>query len=98
MVHIAVYDAVVAIEGGYQPFAVVISAPAGSDVRAAVATATWLTARGRVAASETTLLDVAYTTYLMAIPNGLAKSDGIHVGEQAAAAVLALRANDGMNN
>ena len=45
MVQIAVYDAVVAIEGGYQPFAFAIPAPAGSDVRAAVATAGYATAR-----------------------------------------------------
>ena len=31
MVHIAVYDAVVAIEGGYEPFVAGISAPAGSE-------------------------------------------------------------------
>ena len=47
MVHIAVYDAVVAIEGGFEPFAAGISAPAGSDVRAAAATAAYLTARAR---------------------------------------------------
>lgn len=98
MVHIAVYDAVVAIEGGYQPFAAAISAPAGSDVRAAVATAAYLTARSRVALSQIPLLDTAYTTYMSTIPDSPAKSDGIHVGEQAAAAVVALRASDGMSN
>jgi hypothetical protein len=98
MVHIAVYDAVVSIEGGYQPFAAAISAPAGSDVRAAVATAAYLTARARVAPSQAAVLDTAYANYVGAIPDGPAKTDGIHVGEQAAAAVLALRANDGMSN
>src|SRR5215211_3721857 len=45
MVQIAVYDSVVTIQGGYQPFAAAITAPAGADVRAAVATAAYLTAR-----------------------------------------------------
>ena len=98
MVHIAVYDAVVAIEGGYEPFAAGISAPAGSDVRAAAATAAYLTARARVAAPQIPVLDAAFNTYMTAIPDGQAKSDGIHVGQQAAAALLALRANDGMSN
>jgi hypothetical protein len=98
MVHIAVYDAVVAIEGGYEPFAAGISAPAGSDVRAAAATAAYLTARARVAAAQIPVLDAAYNTYMTAIPDGQAKSDGIHVGQQAAADLLALRANDGMSN
>src|SRR5262245_60930956 len=52
MVQIAVYDAVVAIEDGYRPFASAIPAPRGADVRAAVATAAYLTARARVAASQ----------------------------------------------
>ena len=34
MVQIAVYDAVVAIQGGYRPFAATISAPPDADVRA----------------------------------------------------------------
>ena len=98
MVHLAVYDAVVAIEGGYQPFAVAISAPPGADVRAAVATAAYLTARARVDASQVPSLDSTYQTYMTNIPNGLAKSDGVNVGTAAAAAVLALRSNDGMAN
>jgi len=98
MVQLAVYDSVVAIEGGYRPFAAAISAPQGADVRAAVATAAYLTARARVAASQIPALDNAYQTYMANIPNGLAKSDGVNVGAAAAAAVLALRANDGMAN
>ena len=39
MIHLAMYDAAMAVEGGYQPYASSITAPAGTDVRAAVATA-----------------------------------------------------------
>lgn len=98
MVQLAVYDAVVAIEGGYQPFAASISAPTGADVRAAVATAAYFTARARVAAAQVPSLDNAYQTYMANIPAGPAKNDGVEVGRQAAAVVLALRANDGMAN
>lgn len=98
MVQIAVYDSVVAIEGGYQPFAAAITGPPGANVRAAVATAAYLTARARVAPSQLAGLDTAYQTYMASIPAGPARDDGAGVGAAAANAVLALRANDGMAN
>lgn len=98
MVLLAVYDAVVAIEGGYQPYAAAITADPGADVRAAVATAAYLTARARVAVSQHTYLDTQYASYLAGIPNGQAKSDGVEVGEAAATAMLTSRANDGFGN
>ena len=93
-VMLAVYDAVVAIEGGFEPYATRILAPAGADPRAAAATAAYRTARARVAASQVAFLDAQYAAYLSAIADGAAKSAGVQVGEQAAAGVLALRAND----
>jgi PAP2 superfamily len=98
MVQIAVYDSVVAIEGGYQPFAAAITASPGADVRAAVATAAYLTARSRVASSQFPALDNAYQTYMATIPAGAAKDEGVNVGTAAANVVVALRANDGMTN
>src|SRR5436190_24211829 len=44
-IQLAMYDAAMAIEGGYAPFAINLSAPSGADVRAAVATAAYRTAR-----------------------------------------------------
>jgi hypothetical protein len=100
MVHLAVYDAVVAIEGRYEPF---IGKPAKSpainaDVRAAVATAAYLTARARVAASQFAFLDQEYAAFMAALPDGTAKTDGIRVGTRAAAAIVEARADDGFNN
>ena len=95
MVHLAVYDAVVAIEGGSRPFAAKIEAAPGADVRAAIATAAYLTVRPRVAPAHLVALDQAYTTYLANLPDGQAVIAGVLVGQQAAAAMLALRANDG---
>jgi hypothetical protein len=95
MVMLAVYDAVMAIEGGYRPYARQIAAPPGADIGAAVATAAYLTVRPRVAQAQLAYIDQAYTAYMAHIPEGPAKSDGAGVGAQAAEAMLALRANDG---
>jgi vanadium-dependent haloperoxidase-like protein len=95
---LAVYDAVVAIEGGYEPYGEAMEAPEGADVRAAVATAAYRAARGRVAPSQVAYLDGKYTEYMAGLPGGRAKTDGIEVGEDAAASVLALRADDGFDN
>jgi hypothetical protein len=96
-IQLAVYDATVAIEGGYKPFFGSIQASVSADVRAAVATAAWRTARTRLAASQQPYLDTTYATYLATIPTGPARDAGVQVGEHAAAAVIAGRANDGFN-
>ncbi|MEO8127125.1 MAG: hypothetical protein ABJF23_32865 [Bryobacteraceae bacterium] len=98
IVHLAVYDAVVAIEGGFRPYTATIKAPPEADVRAAVATAAHRTARARVAASQTAYLDGQYVTYMANIPDGPAKSAGMQVGQAAADAMITLRMSDGFNN
>jgi hypothetical protein len=98
MIQIAVYDAVVAIEGGYRPFAVSLTAPPGADIRAAVATAAYRTARARAASSQFAALDSAYHAYIATIPAGAARDGGVSVGDAAADAVVNLRASDGMAN
>jgi PAP2 superfamily len=97
-IQLAMYDAAMAIQGGFEPYAAVISAPVGADVRAAVATAAYLTARARVDASQVPYLDTQYGAYMAGIADGQAKSDGVLVGEIAATAILALRVNDGLSN
>ena len=97
-VQLAVYDAVVAIKGGYHPFTVTIPAARDADITAAVATAAHRTARARVDASQVPVLDAQYQAYMMLVPPGPAKTEGIRVGEAAASAVLALRADDGVTN
>jgi hypothetical protein len=97
MVMLAVYDAAVAVEGGFQPYVAEIRRLPYADMRAAVATAAYRTARARIAASQVGWLDQQYVTYLSGIADSLGKSEGIRVGEAAAQAVLALRANDGFD-
>ena len=97
-IQLAVYDAVMAIEGGYESFTPAMPAPAGADVRAAAATAAYVTARARVDPSQFGYLDTQYAGYMAAIPAGAAKDDGVQVGQSAANAILTLRANDRINN
>jgi hypothetical protein len=92
------YNATMAIKGGYQPYGEPISAPRGADVRAAVATAAYQTARARVDPTQVAYLDLQYQTYLATIPDGPAKNNGVQVGEAAATAMLVLRSNDDFNN
>ena len=97
IVHVAIYDAAVALKGGYKPYAATPAAPADTSPEAAIATAAYDTLTGlqpQLGANQT-ILDHDYATYLAAIPDGTPKAHGIAVGDQAAAAVLALRANDG---
>jgi hypothetical protein len=100
IVHAAIYDAALAIEGGFQPYAVAIEAPRGTSAAAAVATAAHHTLVGLQPAlgltpEQQTFLDGRYAGYLAAIPDAPGKAAGIAVGERVAAAVLALRAGDG---
>ncbi len=97
-IQLAVYDAVMAIEGRYESFTPALSAPDGADVRAAVATAAYVTARARVDSSQYGYLDTQYAGYMATIPAGAAKSDGVQVGQSAANAILTLRADDGVDS
>src|SRR2546425_10133054 len=94
IVHVAVFEAVNAIAGGYRSYAGLSPAPANSSMDAAIA----LAAHDTLAAlfpSQTPSFDAALTEELGKIPDGRAKRNGIDLGRRAAAAILALRANDG---
>ena len=99
IVHVAIYDATVAIEGGYEPYAIALSAPDASP-EAAIATAAHDTLVGLPAlglsSTQQASLDGDYVAYMSAIADGPAKDNGIEVGRKVAAGVLALRANDGL--
>ena len=97
MVMLAVYDATVAIDGGYRPYAVRLQAVPQADRRAAVATAAYVTARARASVTQYAYLDEQYATYLAGIPDGPAKTLGIETGQAAADAILALRTGDGFD-
>ena len=94
-VDIAVYDSLMAIRGGYQPFAVDVEAPDGASAEAAVAAAARDTLVHYLPAQAATIIDPAYATSLGTIPDGQAKDDGIATGQEVAAILIAQRADDG---
>src|SRR5213593_1337500 len=94
IVHIAVFEAVNAIAGGYRSYAGLAPAPAGASMNAAVAQA----AHDTLAAlfpSQATTFDGLLAGDLAKINDGTAKSDGMDLGRRAAAGILALRTSDG---
>jgi hypothetical protein len=92
MIQAAVYDAVEAITGRFRPYSVHIPGASGSP-SAAVAKATHDVLVSRFP-SLAASLDMTYHDYLTA--HSLSESDpGVAVGQQAAAGIIALRANDG---
>ena len=93
MVHAAIHDAVQAYDGRFEPYAVKITGASGSPV-AAIAKAAHDVLVARFPA-QTASLDATYNAYL-ASHGGLSTNDpGVSVGRLAAAAIIALRANDG---
>jgi vanadium-dependent haloperoxidase-like protein len=94
-VAIAVYDSVMAVEGGYRPFANDVDAPQGSSAEAAVAAAAHRILVHYLPAQAPTILDPAYTASLGTIPDSQAKTDGIATGEEVAALLIAQRSDDG---
>jgi hypothetical protein len=91
---LAVFEAVNAITGEYDAYLGTIVAPAGASTDAAAASAAHDVLKYYVPAKAADL-DAALAASLGAIPDGAAKTDGIAVGQAAAAAMIARRANDG---
>ena len=93
IVHIAMFDSVNAIAGGYKSYTNVTAAPTAS-MNAAIAQA----AHDTLAAlfpSQRASFDQALAQDLDNVSAGTARTDGIDLGQRAAAAILQLRANDG---
>jgi hypothetical protein len=92
IVQLAVFEAVNAITGDYEPYIGVV-APVGASADAAAATAAYRVLKTYFPAAP--LIDAAYISSLAAIPNGSAKTNGVATGEIAAAAMIARRVGDG---
>jgi hypothetical protein len=106
MLHLAVHDALNAIERRFRPYAYDAVAPAGTSLPAAVAAAardvlvSQLALTGapfppECAAAGVASAEAAYTQALAAIPDGPGKAQGLALGQAAAAAVIARRSGDG---
>ena len=92
--HVAMFDAVNALDRRYQPYGISISAPKNASKEAAAAAA----AGGVLAQlfpNDGEELRAALSSYLAPIPDGPAKSAGIKLGEDVAAKTLMDRQGDG---
>ena len=107
MMHVAIHDALNAIDRRSRPYALDLQAEAGASPDAAVAAAARdvlvpliaqlpleLVTQACIDAGVASV-DAAYTAALAAIPDDQAKAQGVAVGQAAAAAILDLRAEDG---
>jgi hypothetical protein len=92
-VQVSVFDAVNAVTGRYPQTRTKITAPPGASVDAAVAAAT-RTVLLKLIPTQQAAIEADYQAALKSLPDGAAKTGGIAVGEQAAAACLARE--DGM--
>lgn len=107
MTHVAVHDALNAIERRFEPYAFhgrasgrtsAVAAAAAAARSVLVALLPQLPADpllGLTPAAGVDVVEEAYAAELAAIPEGPAKQRGVAVGEAAAAAILALRSADG---
>jgi PAP2 superfamily len=94
MVHVAMFDAVNAIDPRYEPYmGQTAKVPTASQEAAATAAAATVLIK-MLPASAIKVKEVQ-DAYLAGIANGDAKDRGIKLGEEMAAKVIALRANDG---
>src|SRR5262245_30426533 len=94
IVHIAMFDALDAVVGGYTSYTGTQAAPGPMSVDAAISQA----ARDTLAAmfpSQTSTFDAYLAQDLAAVRNAQQRANGIDLGQRAAAAILAMRVNDG---
>jgi len=96
MLHVAMFEAVNAIDRRYTPYKLNLAAEPGTSREAAAASAGHdvLVA---LYPDQKADLNATLATSLSAIADGDAKSKGIELGKRAAADIIALRANDGSN-
>jgi hypothetical protein len=98
MVHGAIYDAVNAVDGRHEPYLPGLSASSTASQAAAVAQAAHDVLYGITPAANTGVrarIDEMLAASLAPIETGQARTDGIQIGAEAAAAMLAARASDG---
>jgi hypothetical protein len=93
IVHAALYEATNAITRRYRS-RLALEAARGASVDAAIAAASRVTLLAPLPAQRTSI-EAAYQEALGKVPDGAPRADGIAAGEKAAAAILAMRQDDG---
>ena len=95
IVQVSVFEAVNAVNGRYPAFRAKLAPAPGASVDAAVAAAT----RGallKLVPSQQAAIEADYEVALKSVPDGPVKAAGIILGEQAAAAIVTMCADDGV--
>lgn len=104
MMHVAIHDALNAIDRRFRPYVFNVQGPAGASREAAAASAarnvlvpviSALPFSAACVQAGIASVEADYAMALLAIPNGLAKTQGIQLGQASGAAIVALRAGDG---
>lgn len=95
--HAAVYNAVVGIEGRYQPYRFRTKAPQGASAQAAAVAAAHKILLEYSPDAQHADLDAAYAASLAKIPDGDAETRGVTFGELAATTLIKQRTDDGRN-
>jgi hypothetical protein len=96
MLHIAMFEAVNAIERRYAPYKLTLSADRSTSKEAAAAAAAYDVLLA-IYPDQKAVLDTARTASLSGIPETEGKSNGIALGKKAAEGVIAFRASDGID-
>jgi hypothetical protein len=95
--HLVMYNAVVGIEGGYEPFHFRVTPPRGASSQAAAVAAAHKVLV-TYSPEQASTLDAAYAASLAEIPDGKAETRGVAYGELAADALILQREGDGRND
>jgi PAP2 superfamily len=93
-VQLAMFDAVNSVERRYRPYRLAVTTAKETSQEAAAAVAAGMVLAG-LHPNETEELNSVMGAYLAAIPPGTAKSEGIKVGQEVAAKIVAERKVDG---
>ena len=96
-VHAAVYNAVVGIQGRYEPYHFPTPGPKEASPQAAAIAAAYKILVAYSPAAQHADLETSYTNSLAKITDGLAKTQGITFGELAADTLITQRKDDGRN-
>ncbi len=97
IVHVAAFEALNAVVGGYDSYVGLPTATEPTSARAAVAQASH-DALVAMFPSQTSSLDAKLTADLASLPGGAKKTRGVALGSAAATAIMASRIADGSNH
>ena len=104
MMHVAIHDALNAIDRRFRPYVFNVQGPAGASREAAVASAarnvlvpviSELPFSAACVQAGIASVEADYAAAIAALPNNAARMQGILVGQSSAAAIVVLRAGDG---